>query len=184
MQLSNIQQFYLKTAPKEKVNFIKQVFDVATTNTQTLIFVNTLNFAETLHRLLKQDGYKAVIIFGRMGKEERDEYIEKFRVGEATIVITTDLLSRGFDMPTIQLVINFDVPRQKGAPDFETYLHRIGRAGRFGQPGIAVTLFDREEDESFFWQIIEHYKMEDKVQPLKGGSQQVEDLLKEINVSI
>jgi superfamily II DNA/RNA helicase len=61
--------------------------------------------------LLRKDGYKANIIFGKMTREERDEYIEKFRNGEVKIVITTDLLSRGFDMPTIQLVINFDVPQ-------------------------------------------------------------------------
>ena len=70
--------------------------------------------------------------------------IEQFRTGEATIVITTDLLSRGFDMPEIKLVINFDVPFNGDKPDFETYLHRVGRGGRFGHKALAVTLFDRE----------------------------------------
>jgi len=60
--------------------------------------------------MLRAEKYKVHIIFGSMGKDERDEYIEKFRKGEIQVVITTDLLSRGFDMPTIQLVINFDVP--------------------------------------------------------------------------
>jgi len=69
-------------------------------------------------------------------------------------------------MPTIQLVINYDVPHKKGNPEYELYLHRIGRAGRFGTPGVAVTLFDREEDEGMFWKIIEKYSMKDKVTKL------------------
>jgi ATP-dependent RNA helicase DDX19/DBP5 len=106
--------------------------------------------------------------------------IEKFRSGDVKIVVTTDLLSRGFDMPTIQLAINFDVPLNEGKPDMETYLHRIGRAGRFGTPGIALTLYDRPEDEAAFWQIIEHYKMKEKVNKLEGGVQQLTELLREI----
>jgi ATP-dependent RNA helicase DDX19/DBP5 len=137
--------------------------------TQTIIFVNTRSFAERLHDTLRNDGYKSTIIFGKMDRQERDEYIEKFRLGDVKIVITTDLLSRGFDMPTIQLAINFDVPLTEGRPDFETYLHRIGRAGRFGTPGIALTLYDRPEDEKAFWKIIEHYQMDSRLRKLEGG---------------
>jgi superfamily II DNA/RNA helicase len=74
--------------------------------------VNTLKFAEFLFMKLKDDGYKCAIIFGKMSKEERDEYIEKFRTGAISTIITTNLLSRGFDMHEIKLVINFDVPIQ------------------------------------------------------------------------
>ena len=123
--------------------------------------MNTKKFAETLFDLLKKDGFQVVIIFGDMTKEERDEFIEKFRLGEVNTIITTNLLARGFDMHEIKLVINFDVPSQEGGtvPDYENYLHRIGRAGRFGDTGIALTLFDREVDEEHFWKIIDHYKM-------------------------
>ena len=79
---------------------------------------------------------------------------EIFRKGEATILITTDLLSRGFDMQEIKLVINFEVPVKANSPDFETYLHRISRGGRFGKKAVAVTLFDNETDERNFWEII------------------------------
>jgi len=127
--------------------------------------------------MLKAEKYKVNIIFGSMERDERDEYIEKFRRGEIQVVITTDLLSRGFDMPTIQLVINFDVPLQDGKPDFETYMHRIGRAGRFGTPGLAVTIYDREQDEKAFWDIIKHYTMQEKVHKLEGGPNQIASLL-------
>ena len=121
--------------------------------------------------MLREKGYKpSLIMGGQMENAERDRQIERFRKGEDTMVITTDLLSRGFDMPTIQLVVNFDVPQRKGQPEYETYMHRIGRAGRFGMPGIALTLFDREEDEKCFFEILDYYKMQEKVQKLDGGA--------------
>jgi superfamily II DNA/RNA helicase len=56
-------------------------------------------------------------------------------------------------------------------------MHRIGRAGRFGDTGLALTLFDREEDEKSFWSIIDHYKMQDKVRKLEGGAEQLKQLI-------
>jgi len=128
--------------------------------------------------MLKRAGYRpSLIMGGDMDVKERDEQIDLYRQGKVTMVITTDLLSRGFDMPTISLAINFDVPQSKGKAEHETYLHRIGRAGRFGMPGIAITLFDRPEDEAMFWETIDHYKMRDQVKELTGGAEQVGKLL-------
>ena len=107
--------------------------------------------------------------------------IEQFRKGEVTIVITTDLLSRGFDIPEIKLVINFDLPFKRDGPDYETYLHRIGRGGRFAHQALAVTLFDREIDEKNFWEIIEYFDMKSSVRKLEGGAEHIGDLLDEIN---
>ena len=83
------------------------------------------------------------------------------------------MLARGIDEPEIELVINFDVPTLAGSNrtvlggDPESYLHRIGRAGRFGTPGIALTLLDREEDKNYFDEIIEHFDMTKKVTELR-----------------
>ena len=98
-------------------------------------------------------------MFGEMSAEERDEMMGKFRRGEVNVFITTNLLARGIDVPEVEIVINYDVPVEhgfKGARkgDPETYLHRIGRAGRFGAKGIAITLLEREEDQTYFDQII------------------------------
>lgn len=164
LKLENIQQYYMRCKKNEKVKFIKDVYDSITGKTQTIIFVNSRDFAVKVFTFLKDDGYQVSLIMGGdMSKEERDKQIEKFRSGASTVVITTDLLARGFDMPTIQLVINYDVPHKRGVPEYELYLHRIGRAGRFGTPGVAVTLYDRDEDEQAFWKIIEKYSMKDKV---------------------
>jgi len=80
--------------------------------TQTIIFVNTKNYADRLNTMMRREGYKSRIIFGDMSIEERDEMITKFRAGEISVIITTNLLARGIDVPEIQLVINFDVPAQ------------------------------------------------------------------------
>ena len=82
-----------------------------------------------------------------MNPEERDEMMEKFREGEANVLITTNMMARGIDVSTCDFVINYDVPiivrSNQIVGDPETYLHRISRTGRFGSKGIALTLLDR-----------------------------------------
>ncbi len=124
---------------------------------------------------MKKNGFKVSIIFGDMGKEERDEMMEKFRNQEINFVITTNMLARGIDIPEIELVINFDVPKVSVngvfKPDYENYQHRIGRAGRFGVKGMAITLFDNNDDETIFRKIIEHFKLQDSVKVLSNTAQ-------------
>ena len=85
------------------------------------------------------------------------------------------MLSRGIHIDEVKLVINFDVPSlENGAvPDYESYMHRIGRAGRFGDAGLALTLLESEQEEKCFWSIVDHYKMIDKVRKLDGGAKQL-----------
>ncbi len=84
------------------------------------------------------------------------------------------MLARGIDIPTIDLVINFDVPiigrfKEKGSQgDADNYLHRTGRAGRFGIPGMAITLYDHDDDETYFNQIVNELNCEDKVKEISG----------------
>ena len=111
--------------------------------------------------------------------------MELFRKGKAKTIITTNMLARGIDVPEVELVINFDVPTLVGkggsvlGGDPERYLHRISRAGLFGTPGIALTLLDREEDKSYFDEIIEHFDMTKKVTELRN-----EEHLAEVYVSM
>ena len=72
--------------------------------------MNTKKFAETLHLMMRKEKYKSTIIFGDMGWEERDEMIAKFKSGEVSVIITTNMLARGIDVPEVQIVLNFDVP--------------------------------------------------------------------------
>lgn len=136
--------------------------------------------------MMRREGFKSAIIFGNMSPEERDEMIEKFRAGQIHVIITTNLLARGIDVPEIQIVINFDVPTQtvdrktrEREGDSENYLHRIGRTGRFGTQGIAITLYDRDEDRRYLQQILDHFNMNDKMNKLEGPDQ-LRSLLDEI----
>jgi len=102
--------------------------------------------------MLRKEKYKSTIIFGDMSWQERDEMIAKFKRGEISVIITTNMLARGIDVPEVQIVVNFDVPTTGKDPrvgDPENYMHRIGRTGRFGTKGLALTIYDRDEDKIY-----------------------------------
>jgi len=77
-----------------------------------------------------------------MTQQERDNIIKDFRDGKTRLLLTTDLLSRGIDIPQVNLVVNYDLPANK-----ETYIHRIGRCGRFGKKGVSISMV-KSEDQS------------------------------------
>lgn len=136
LNLNHIHQYEMKCEPKKKLDFIKEVFETCEM-TQTFIFVNTKEFAEKVHTILRKHGFHSFIMFSKMTKDERDDTIEKFRQQQINVLITTNLIARGIDVPEVELVINYDVPTFKPMGkvmgDSETYLHRIGRTGRFGK---------------------------------------------------
>lgn len=183
LALDHIAQFEMRLEKGKKPDFIKEVFSTCEM-TQTVIFVNTRKFAEILHNMMRKANLKSTIIFGDMHPEERDEYIAKFRTGEVSVVITTNMLARGIDVPETQIVINYDVPTtgergQERVGDSENYMHRIGRTGRFGVRGIAVTIYDRDEDKTYLDQILDYYSMKNKCSTLEGP-EQLKSLLEEI----
>ena len=140
--------------------------------TQTFIFVNSLDFAEKIHLKLRELGFSSFIMFSKMSKEERDDTITQFRNQTINVLITTNLIARGIDVPEVELVINYDVPLKKTndriVGDPEIYLHRIGRTGRFGKTGIALTIWDRDVDKESLDQIIEYYHMGGILNQLNG----------------
>ena len=109
--------------------------------TQTFIFVNSKKYAERLNSMMQAAKLASTIVDGNSRAKERDAIMADFRKGSINVIITTNMLARGIDVPDVQIVINYDVPF-----DAENYLHRIGRTGRFGARGIAINLYDREQD--------------------------------------
>jgi len=116
---------------------------------QGLIFVQTRDGANSLSRQLSEEGYQVGIIHGKMPKQLRDAVMEDFRAGKSTHLISSNLLARGIDIPNISVIINYDVPigkhvdqygRTSWGPDVDIYVHRAGRAGRFGRNGACITL--------------------------------------------
>ena len=162
---------------------MKEAFELCE-QTQTYIFINSKAFAEKVHNWLRKENYSSYIMFSKMDKQERDKVMEKFRNLEISVLITTNMIARGIDVPEAQLVINYDVPvdfnNKPPKGDAETYMHRIGRGGRFGRPAIALTLHNREQDKEMLYQILDRYKMKEKMQVLQGADH-LKQLLKEIN---
>ena len=143
---------------KHKLDFIKEVFETCEA-TQTFIFVNSKDYADRIHKMLVKAKYGSNIMHSKMDKEERDKTMEQFRNQTINVLITTNLVARGIDVPECQLVVNYDVPTKRienqggksaVVGDPEVYLHRIGRTGRFGSAGVAVTIYDRDFDKECF----------------------------------
>lgn len=161
LKLDHIKQFVLQCPSKKKADSVAEIYDTLVA-TQSIIFVNTRNFVVPLRNILAEKDCKASVMFGDMDNDERDEMMDRFRKGSVRTFITTNLLARGIDVPEIDIVINYDVPVTKkkngqNKGDAETYLHRIGRAGRFGTQAVALTLLDREEDQKYFDEIVDHF---------------------------
>eukprot|EP00873_Tetraselmis_striata_P034192 jgi/Tetstr1/454456/TSEL_041356.t1 len=110
---------------------------------QTIIFVKSRVSASLLCSKLACDGYTVTAIHGEMANAARDRAVQEFRDGATKVLIATDVLARGFDVSQVTLVVNYDIPTEWHAPEtpaYETYLHRIGRSGRFGRRGAAFNL--------------------------------------------
>ena len=104
-----------------------------------------------IYENLIEDNFPVSYIHGELTSKDRKKVMEDFRSGNSRILLSTDLLSRGIDVQQLSLVINFDLPKSR-----ETYIHRIGRSGRYGRKGVAINLVtDRDIDhmkeiESFY----------------------------------
>ncbi|OAY42787.1 DEAD-box ATP-dependent RNA helicase 38 [Manihot esculenta] len=116
---------------------------------QTIIFVNTKRSASMLHKALVDLGYEVTTIHGALTHEDRDKIVKEFKDGLTQVLISTDVLARGFDQQQVNLVINYDLPvkyETPSEPHYEVYLHRIGRAGRFGRKGAVFNFVMTDRD--------------------------------------
>lgn len=105
---------------------------------KSIVFANTKKKAEWIGQQLRQNGHSVSILHGDLIKDDRIAIESEFRKGTTRILVSSDLLSRGFDVHDLSLVINYDVPT--GPMAVETYIHRIGRTGRYGRRGLAISL--------------------------------------------
>lgn len=140
--LDVIKQLWIDTQLYEggKLQFLADIYSLMTIG-QSIVFVATKRSADEVHHTLEASGFSCSVLHGQVDNQERDATMEAFRRGESNVLITTNVLARGVDVDNVCLVVNYDPPVDKrGEPDFETYLHRIGRTGRFGRKGTAINL--------------------------------------------
>jgi ATP-dependent RNA helicase DDX19/DBP5 len=106
------------------------------------------------------EGHKVAALHGAYEGAERDRVIDNFREGKAKVLITTNVLARGIDVQSVSMVINYDIPmkgRNDYEPDPETYLHRIGRTGRFGRVGVSISFVHDKASFDALNGIAQHY---------------------------
>ncbi|CBX98830.1 RNA helicase required for poly(A+) mRNA export [Plenodomus lingam] len=130
------------------------------TQASSIIFVRTRRTAEELETRMVAEGHKVAQLSGAMEGPERDRIIDQFRSGEAKVLITTNVLARGIDVQSVTMVINYDVPTMADGrqADPETYLHRIGRTGRFGRVGVALTFVHDKQSWQQLHDIANYFK--------------------------
>lgn len=165
LNLENIQQYVIRCEHVQKHETVAEILKSVEMKC-CLIFVNTKSYGADLLEHLQKKGYTASIIgTGLVTDEVRDQIIEKMRRGEIKVLITSNVLSRGFDLKSVSLVINLDIPMmmvRRGVfePDPTTYLHRIGRTGRYGRKGVAVNVVADRESRDALVAIQRHFSSE------------------------
>ncbi|XAR64597.1 RNA helicase [Bertholletia excelsa] len=183
LSLESVKQYKVK-CPDElsKIMVIKdKIFELGDKLGQTIIFVRTRNSASMLHKTLTDDGYEVTTIQGALKQEDRDKIVKEFKDGLTQVLISTDLLARGFDQSEVNLVVNYDLPVKHGSPlepDCEVYLHRVGRAGRFGRKGAVFNLLVDDRDDMIMSKIERHFNMEVAEVPSWKSNEDFEDALK------
>ena len=133
LTLIGITQFYAFVMEKQKVQCLNTLFSKLQIN-QAIIFCNSTNRVELLAKKITELNYSCFYIHARMTQTDRNKIFHDFKQGAFRVLVSSDLCTRGIDVQAVNVVINFDFPKNS-----ETYLHRIGRSGRFGHLGISIS---------------------------------------------
>jgi len=139
LTLKGITQFYAFVEERQKVHCLNTLFSKLQIN-QSIIFCNSVNRVELLAKKITELGYSCFYIHAKMLQSHRNRVFHDFRNGACRNLVSSDLFTRGIDIQAVNVVINFDFPKNS-----ETYLHRVGRSGRFGHLGLAVNLITYDD---------------------------------------
>jgi superfamily II DNA/RNA helicase len=139
LTLDGIVQYYINIDEQYKLDALIDLYKFISIG-QAIVYCNKKNKADELKFALLEQNFAVSILHGDMIQKEREEIMKEFRSGKTRILITTDILSRGIDIQQVSLVINYDMPKYP-----QTYIHRIGRSGRFGRKGSAINFVTKKE---------------------------------------
>jgi len=139
LTLKGVTQYYAFVEERQKVHCLNTLFSKLQIN-QSIIFCNSVNRVELLAKKITELGYSCFFIHAKMLQSHRNRVFHDFRNGACRNLVSSDLFTRGIDIQAVNVVINFDFPKNS-----ETYLHRIGRSGRYGHLGLAINLITYED---------------------------------------
>lgn len=149
-----------------KLGILKDIYDFMTIE-QSIVFVEKKETANEVARTLQSEGLQVSLLHGDIEKSQRDTIMEMFRKGESKVLITTNVLARGVDVPSVAVVVNYDIPttlvNRLLVGDYTAYLHRIGRCGRFGRLGTAINFIDSPESEKCLEAIEMFYRPNNRI---------------------
>ncbi len=147
LRLHGLAQFYVNLKEEEKNKKLTDLLDALDFN-QLVIFVSTNQRAVALDQLLRECNFPSIHMHGGMPQQERIERYTAFKKNDVRILVSTNLFGRGIDIERVNVVINYDFPMadKSGEPPADQYLHRVGRAGRFGTKGLAISFVSSDED--------------------------------------
>merc|ERR1712193_163356 len=160
LTLEGIKQFFVAVEKEEwKFDTLCDLYDTLTI-TQAVIFCNTKRKVDWLTEKMREANFTVVSMHGDMPQQERDSIMKEFRSGSSRVLISTDVWSRGLDVPQVSLVINYDLPNNR-----ELYIHRIGRSGRYGRKGVAIN-FVKSDDIRILRHIEQFYSTQIDEMPM------------------
>jgi len=142
LTLKNVNQFYALVGESKKIKCLIYLFNKIHIN-QSIVFCNSVSRVELLAKKIIQSGMSCYFIHAKMSQNYRNRIFHDFRSGKCRNIVSSDLFTRGVDIQSVNLVINFDLPKSS-----ETYLHRVGRTGRYGKEGTAISLITSEDKEN------------------------------------
>eukprot|EP00794_Sanderia_malayensis_P015208 gene15208-16779_t len=156
--LDNIKQYYVVcNSAEQKYEALANLYGVLTIG-QSMVFCHTRKSASWLSEKMSGDGHAVGLLTGELEIEQRLSILNRFREGKEKVLITTNVCARGIDVEQVTIVVNYDIPiDQMNRPDFETYLHRIGRTGRFGKKGLAINFVDGARTMRMVEKIASHF---------------------------
>jgi translation initiation factor 4A len=153
LTLECIRQYYITLVDDQsKYEALKDLFSFLQVS-QCIIYVSTVKRVEDLYNSMISDGFPVCCIHSAMEKTERNKSLESFRKGTFRVMISSGVTARGIDVQQVSTVINFDIMKS-----YETYLHAIGRSGRFGRKGLAIN-FITKYDVDFMHRLEKHYNI-------------------------
>ncbi|EPE03103.1 atp-dependent rna helicase dbp5 [Ophiostoma piceae UAMH 11346] len=163
LTVRGISQMYMDCpSESEKYDVLCKLYGLMTIGS-SVIFVKTRQSATEIQSRMQQDGHRVAALHGAYEGESRDQLLNDFRTGKSKVLITTNVMARGIDVSSVSMVINYDIP-MKGMgdrePDAETYLHRIGRTGRFGRVGVSISFVHDRKSFTALADIANHYSID------------------------
>ncbi|KAK6351683.1 Suppressor of the cold-sensitive snRNP biogenesis mutant brr1-1 [Orbilia javanica] len=154
LTLHGLQQYYIKLDEKEKNRKLNDLLDQLEFN-QVIIFVKSTVRANELNKLLVECNFPSIAVHSGISQEERIKRYTSFKEFNKRICVATDVFGRGIDIERINLAINYDLPA-----DPDSYLHRVGRAGRFGTKGLSISFVSSKEDAEVLDKIMERFEVQ------------------------